>query len=85
MGRNVRSQSECWSYYEKWIEGRKAALVPDPPNLDQSFRKLASGGSASPKVWADAYLSAFAEAGGFTLVTFDKALAAKAKDATLLE
>jgi predicted nucleic acid-binding protein len=35
-------------------------------------------------MWADAYLAAFAEAGNLTLVTMDRALAAKVKGAVLL-
>jgi uncharacterized protein len=84
LGRNVRTQLECWSIYDRWIDGGKAALVADSLELDAHFRRRAAGDSASPKVWADAYLAAFAESGGLTLVTFDKALAAKSKGAVLL-
>jgi hypothetical protein len=35
-------------------------------------------------VWADAYLLAFAEAAGLTLVTFDGALASRSKTALIL-
>jgi predicted nucleic acid-binding protein len=38
----------------------------------------------SPKVRADAYLAAFAVTGNLTLVTMDRALAAKVKCAVLL-
>jgi predicted nucleic acid-binding protein len=40
---------------------------------------------AAPKVWADAYLSAFAETSQLTLVTFDRAFRGKAKPLILLE
>ncbi len=33
------------------------------------------GGTFSPNVWNDAYLAAFAMAGGYELVSFDKGFA----------
>jgi toxin-antitoxin system PIN domain toxin len=84
LGRNVRTQLECWSIYDRWIGGGKAALVADNMGLDAHFRRRAAGDSASPKVWADAYLAAFAEAGGLTLITIDKALASKSTRSVLL-
>ena len=47
-----------------------------------SARSMAD--SVSPKMWMDAYLAAFAETAGLTLVTFDRALAGKVKGAMLL-
>jgi predicted nucleic acid-binding protein len=52
--------------------------------LEERLRERTGSGSVAPKTWMDAYLAAFAEAGGLTLVTFDKALAGKAKGAVLL-
>ena len=40
--------------------------------------------SASPKDWADSYLAAFAHEIGAKLITFDKALAARSKEAIVL-
>lgn len=84
LGRDVRSQLECWALFDDWIEGGKAILSDDPARLNDSFRNRASTGSPSPKVWADAYLAAFAETGKLTLVTFDRALAGKVDGAVLL-
>jgi predicted nucleic acid-binding protein len=52
--------------------------------MDAALRSLTAGTVSSPKEWMDAYLAAFAEAGKLTLVTFDRALAGKAKGAVLL-
>ncbi|HEY5893043.1 MAG TPA: hypothetical protein VIT91_07410 [Chthoniobacterales bacterium] len=38
---------------------------------DSLWRRLASCDTASPKVWMDAYLAAFAIAGGLRMVTLD--------------
>jgi len=48
------------------------------------FRECASGTTASPKLWADAWLEAFAECAGGVMVTFDRAFAARARNPVLL-
>jgi toxin-antitoxin system PIN domain toxin len=84
LSRDVRSQKECWALFDEWVDGGKAILADDPRGLNDNFRSRATVNSPSPKVWADAYLAAFAETGQMTLVTFDRALAAKASGAVLL-
>lgn len=54
----------------------------EPPDLETALGLQRA--IATPKAWADAYLAAFADAAGLMLVTFDKALTAKAKGALLL-
>ena len=44
----------------------------EPPGLVALWRRLASRDTASPKVWMDAYLVAFALSGGLRLVTLDR-------------
>jgi predicted nucleic acid-binding protein len=51
----------------------RIAWVEEPSGLEASWKKLAAGSKASPKLWMDAYLAAFALAGGHQLVTTDKA------------
>lgn len=60
------------------------ALLPEPEGFETVFRKAAHSSLASPKAWADAYLSAFAEAAQVELVTFDKALARRTAGSVLL-
>lgn len=43
----------------------------EPPGLFALWRTLAGLPSASPKVWMDAYLAAFAMAGGLRMATLD--------------
>lgn len=52
--------------------------------LEQAFRNAASSDQASPKLWADAYLTAFAEVLGAQVVTFDRALARRCQGSHLL-
>lgn len=44
----------------------------EPPGLVAHWRQLAALPTASPKVWMDAYLAAFALSAGLLLVTLDK-------------
>lgn len=44
----------------------------EPPGLLALWHRLASRDTASPKVWMDAYLAAFAIAGGLHLVSLDQ-------------
>jgi uncharacterized protein len=43
----------------------------EPEGLFELWRKMASKDTASPKVWMDAYLAAFAVVGGMEFVTLD--------------
>ena len=84
MGDEVLTQKQCWAIYAHWIDGGRATLLADPASTDEGFEALASADLPSPKVWADAYLAAFAVSSDLTLVTFDKALAQKASRAVVL-
>lgn len=44
----------------------------EPKGVSALWHGLATRDTASPKVWMDAYLAAFAIAGGFRLLTLDK-------------
>jgi toxin-antitoxin system PIN domain toxin len=44
----------------------------EPPGVVALWHRFASSSKASPKVWMDAYLAAFAVAGGYQMVTTDK-------------
>jgi len=84
LGRDVLTQRQCWEIYDRWIEGERAILAPEPAGLDAGFKLKTAADSPSPKAWMDAYLAAFAEGAGITLATFDKALASKSSRAILL-
>ena len=44
----------------------------EPPGTPALWHSLASHNTASPKVWMDAYLAAFAIGGGLRMVTLDQ-------------
>jgi toxin-antitoxin system PIN domain toxin len=84
MGDETISQRQCWALYEEWLGGGRAVEQPEPTDLGERFRNRTMASVGAPKVWMDAYLAAFAEAGGFALITLDKALAGKVKGGVLL-
>jgi len=84
MGQGTLSQAQAWEAYDQWLEAAGAEFAEEPMELESIFRSLSCGRQASPKEWADSYLAAFAETANLALVTFDKALAGKAKGAVLL-
>ncbi len=67
------SNKAAWSAYEGFLADTRISWVGEPSGLDSTWKKLASGRIASPKLWMDAYLAAFAIAGGYQIVTNDKA------------
>jgi toxin-antitoxin system PIN domain toxin len=66
------SNKAAWSVYEGLLADERIAWVKEPSGLEAPWKKLAGGSKASPKLWMDAYLAAFAMAGGHQLVTTDK-------------
>jgi toxin-antitoxin system PIN domain toxin len=47
-------------------------VLPEPPDLEIVWQQLAALPSASPKVWMDAYLAAFAIGHAVEFVTLDR-------------
>jgi hypothetical protein len=84
LGPDVISQTECWAIYDRWINAGKAVLAREPAGIEAALRKRTTSNSPSPKTWADAYLAAFVETAGLTLVTFDRVLADQVRGAILL-
>jgi hypothetical protein len=85
MGGKPLSMDDAWCVYDRLFEDDRVAFVPEPVSVDTSFRQCAAGRTASPKLWADAWLLAVAHAAGGKLVTFDRALAARGAHCILPE
>jgi uncharacterized protein len=75
---------QAWKVYDLFFADSRVAFVGEPPGLDKAFRSVASLNSASPKVWADAYLLAFAQKIGARMVTFDQAMPTRSVDCIVL-
>jgi toxin-antitoxin system PIN domain toxin len=84
MGKDAKTMSEAWALWDHiWADSR-VTFLPEPDDLEKEFRTRSRLSSRSPKVWADAYLLAFASAGGLKLVTFDSALNSPGADVLML-
>lgn len=84
MGKETRTMSEAWDLWDRvWADTRIAFLL-EPDDLEKEFRSRSLLPSPSPKVWADAYLLAFATAAGLKFVTFDRSLQTRAADVMVL-
>lgn len=55
------------------LDDPRIAFAGEPVGLPPAWMELAATSTASPKLWMDAYLAAFARTGGYALVTNDKA------------
>jgi uncharacterized protein len=78
MGRDTKSMAEAWNLWDRvWADDR-VIFLPEPEEIEREFR------ARSPKVWADAYLLAFASVAGLKLITFDQALRSTGKNVLVL-
>lgn len=65
---------QAWHAYEALLaDDRIVFRADEPAGLDVRWKQFALRGTASPKLWMDAYLAAYALAGGHRLVTTDVA------------
>jgi hypothetical protein len=85
MGDDVMNQVEAWAVYDRWLEDDRVTLIDEPRGLERCFRSLTRMKRAAPKVWADAYLAAFADTSQVTLVTLDRAFRGKTQSLIVLE
>lgn len=69
------TMTEAWHAYDRFLTDDRVVLVPEPDGVEARFRDYTRGRTASPKLWADAWLLAVAETAGGTVVTFDRRLA----------
>jgi predicted nucleic acid-binding protein len=83
MGSDVRKMSEAWDLWDKVCADDRVAYLSEPEAIEPEFRQSRLG-TFSPKVWADAYLQAFATVAGLKLVTFDRALRSRGSEVFVL-
>ena len=63
---------EAWAYYGNFIQDPCIFEVKEPDGLQAVWAELCVDFGSFPKIVPDAYLAAFAMAGGYKLVTLDK-------------
>ena len=84
MGKDVKTMAEAWSLWDRIWADPRISFLKEPDALGSEFRARSQLTSRSPKVWADAYLLAFARVAGLKLVTFDRALKSRRVDVLVL-
>ena len=71
-GASPLSGEQAWDTFERLTaDSRLGVHLHESPGVEALWRKFTSRAFASPKLWMDAYLAAFAVAGGLTFVTTD--------------
>jgi len=72
MGTNVLTPADAWKVYASLCDDDRVRYAEEPPHLEDGWREAVMHFGAGPNFWTDAYLAAFAEAGEYTIVTFDR-------------
>jgi uncharacterized protein len=70
-GSEPLTNRQAWEVYDGILASSRVLYGEEPPELERHWKELGVEEAASPKVWMDAYLAAFAKAGGHKLVTTD--------------
>ncbi len=69
------TNAEAWEVLDAITADERVILEVSEPALDESWRRLSRRPAASPKLWMDAYLAAYAMSSHRTLITLDAAFA----------
>lgn len=70
MGGNPFTVREAWEAYRAFRRLDEVVLAAEPVSCEAVLESWVLG-TIVPRLWTDAYLAAFARAGGFRLVSFD--------------
>jgi hypothetical protein len=71
-GSAVITNERAWAKCQELLSLPQVVWLSEPPGIDAIWKTCACLPSASPKVWMDAYLAAFAIVAGLELVCLDK-------------
>jgi uncharacterized protein len=74
MVEETMTQRGAWAAYHRWFEDGRVAFMPESAAADFNsvFQTASSRTLPATKLWADAYLAAFARVAGLSVVTFDR-------------
>lgn len=78
MKGDVLTGPGAWRAYDTLRSNRRVGFAGEPPGLEQAWRAATQDSLKGPNFWTDAYLTAFAMAAGFVVLTFDRELAKRA-------
>lgn len=74
MDQQPLTVQEAWQAYDEINADERVSFYREPDDIEKELRARSQLDRLSPKVWADAYLLAFASLRQLTLVTFDHGL-----------
>jgi hypothetical protein len=74
---DVFTPARAWSAFDTFLANTQISSASEPAGLDRQWRTFTAQHHDGSNWWTDAYLAAFAAAGGYTLVTFDAQLASR--------
>jgi predicted nucleic acid-binding protein len=77
MQDEVKSSDEAWRAYRILRSDRRIGYLAEPHDLPETWQAFTQGPLSSPNLWTDAYLCAFANSAGVTLLTFDAKIPAR--------
>jgi len=66
------SNREAWSKTRELLSLPQVVWLAEPPELEPVWKDLAISEAASPKIWMDSFLAAFACGYGIELATLDR-------------
>jgi toxin-antitoxin system PIN domain toxin len=72
MSKDVFHAKDAWHVFDRLLKETNIFFAVEPPDIDYWWRELTAAGRTGSNSWTDAYLAAFAQAAGYTLVTFDR-------------
>jgi hypothetical protein len=74
MGGKPLTNEQAWDVYDRFLTDDRVGTFAEV-GTDDLFRRYSGVAQASPKIWVDAYLAAYAASlTGVVVVTFDQAL-----------
>jgi uncharacterized protein len=71
MAGEALTPERAWNALDALCRDNRIFFSAEPPGIETIFRESTRRRQGGVNFWTDAYLSAFASAAGFTLVTFD--------------
>lgn len=72
MGKDTVTPAKAWRIWEMLACDERAEFISmEPPGLEDAWQANIAGRKATPKLWMDAYLAAWAKSANLAIVTFD--------------
>jgi toxin-antitoxin system PIN domain toxin len=71
-GAPIVTNAQAWAKTQELLALPQVIWLAEPVTLEAEWKRCGAVATASPKVWMDAYLAAFAIAAGLELLTFDR-------------